>query len=85
MIKNAKENDKPLPNTIWVKLTGDGTQIGRGLNVVNVAFSILEVEEIVMFVRGSHCIAILKVSKVNHDELLSGLKGIINEARDCSV
>lgn len=82
MIKNAEQNDKPLPKTIRVKLTGDGTQIGRGLNVVNVAFSILEEEEIVMSVRGSHCIAILKVSEANYDELLSGLKDIINEARD---
>ena len=35
-----------------------------------------------MSVRGSHCIAILKVSEANYDELLSGLKDIINEARD---
>ena len=42
MVKNAKDNDKPLPNTIRIKLTGDGTQISRGLSVVNFAFTILE-------------------------------------------
>ena len=71
-----------LRNTIWVKLTSDGTQVGRGLNVINVTFLSLEEEEMIMSVRGSHCIAILKVSKANCDELLSGLKDIINEARD---
>ena len=35
-----------------------------------------------MSVKGSHCIAILKVSKANYGELLSGLKDIINEIRD---
>ena len=34
MIKNVKENDKPLPDTIQIKLTGDGMQIGRGLNIL---------------------------------------------------
>ena len=35
-----------------------------------------------MSCKGSHCIAILKVSKANYDELLSGLKDIINKIRD---
>ena len=35
-----------------------------------------------MSVRGNHCISILKVSESNCDELLCGLKDIINEARD---
>ena len=35
-----------------------------------------------MSVKGSHYIAILKVSKANYNEFLSGLKDIINEIRD---
>ena len=79
--KNAIESDKPLPSTIRIKLTGDGTQIGRGLSIVNFAFTILEEEETAMSVRGNHCIAILKVSE-SYDELYNGLKNIIDEARD---
>ena len=26
----------------WIKLTGDGTRIAQGLNIVNFAFTILE-------------------------------------------
>ena len=81
MAKKAIESDKPLPNTIRIKLTGDGTQIGRGLNIVNFAFTILDEEETAMSARGSHCIAILKVSE-SYDNLCSGLKNIIDEARD---
>ena len=82
MAKIAKENDKPLPNTIRIKLTGDGTQIGRGLSIVNVAFTILEEGGMAMSVRGNHCVAILKIPESNHDKLYQGLKPIIDEARD---
>ena len=33
---------KPTLSTIRVKLTGDGTQIGRGLKVVNIAFTVID-------------------------------------------
>ena len=82
MVNKAKENDNPLPNAIHIKLTGDGTQISRGLNIVNFAFTILEEEEQAMSVRGNHCIAILKISESDYDELFRGLKDIIDEARD---
>ena len=39
IVQNATEN---MPSYFRIKLTGDGTQIGRGFNVVNVAFTILE-------------------------------------------
>ena len=79
--KNAIESNTPLSSTIRIKLTGDGTQIGRGLSIVNFAFTILEEEETAMSVRGNHCIAILKVSE-SYDELYNGLKNKIDEARD---
>ena len=40
LIANSKEDE--IPNTIRIKLTGDGTLIARGLNVVNIAFTVLE-------------------------------------------
>lgn len=82
MVNNAESNGTQLPDTLHVKLTGDGTQIARGFNVVNFAFTILEEGEKAMSVRGNHSLAILKVSESNGDELFCALKDIIDEARD---
>lgn len=41
LIENTKENTD-LSSTIRIKLTGDGTRIAKGFNVVNFAFTILE-------------------------------------------
>ena len=79
-IKSLSEKTKKntdLPSTIKVKLTGDGTRIARGLNVVNFAFTILEEGAKAQSVAGNHTIAIMKVS--------SGLKDICQEARDLDV
>lgn len=35
-------NPSDIPSTIRIKLTGDGTQIARGLSVVNIGFTVLE-------------------------------------------
>ena len=82
MVKNLKKDGKPLPETICIKLTGNGTQIGRGLNIVNFAFTIIEEGEVAISVRGNHCIAILKISESDYDQLLCGLREIINETKD---
>ena len=74
MAKNLKKDGKTLPDTIRIKLTGDGTQIGKDLNIVNFAFTIIGEEEITMSIKGNHCIAILKVSDSDYDQLLCGLK-----------
>ena len=41
-----------------VKLTGDGTNIGKHLHVVNFAFTILEEEDKAYSAAGNHCIVI---------------------------
>lgn len=76
--------NKQVPNTIRVKLTGDGTQIARGLNVVNFAFTICEEGQLSCSAKGNHTVAILKVSE-NYDDLAAGLKDIIEEAKDLEV
>ena len=62
-----------------IKLTGDGTLIARGLNIVNIAFTIIEEGHRVCSVSGNHTVAILKVSE-NYENLLGGLQDICNEA-----
>jgi len=42
-----------------VKLTGNGTRIGKRLHVVNFGFTLLE-EEIAYSAAGNHCMAIIK-------------------------
>ena len=60
MIHNFKENGTEIPNVIPVKLTGDGTQVARGLTVVNFAFTSLEEPgQKAMSIRDNHSIAIL--------------------------
>ena len=72
-----------MADVIRVKLTGDRTQIARGLTVVNFAFTILEEPgQKAMSVGGNHSIAILKVKESDYDELFSSLSDIIQEAKD---
>ena len=81
LLEKTKENTD-LPSTIRVKLTGDGTRIARGLNIVNFAFTIEGAKA--QSVAGNHTIAIMEVSE-SYDELVSGLKDICQEARYLDV
>ena len=83
IIHNFRENGAKIPDVIHVKLTGDGTQIARGLTVLNFAFTILEEPgQKAMSVGGNHSIAILKVKESDYDELFHSLSDIIQEAKD---
>ena len=75
-------NGAQIPETICVKLTGDGTQISRGFNLINFAFTVLEEGNKAMSVKGNHSLAILKISEANDDELFCALRDIIEEARN---
>ena len=46
-----------------MKLTGDGTNIGKHLHVVNFAFTLLDEGDAAYSASGNHCIAILKESE----------------------
>ena len=83
LLEKTKENAN-LPNTIRIKLTGDDTRIARGLNVVNIAFTILEEGTKARSVAGNHTVAIMKVSE-SYDELIKGLRDICQEAKDLGV
>ena len=48
---------------VRVKLTGDGTNIGKHLHVVNFAFTLLDEGDLAYSAAGNHCIAIFKESE----------------------
>ena len=64
---------------VHIKLTGDGTLIARGLNVITFPFSVLEKELQPTSVNGSHPIAIIK-STEKFENLSLNLQNIIEEA-----
>ena len=66
---------------IQVKLTGDGTNIGRNLHVINIAFVLLNDTSSVSSPHGNHSIAILKIPE-DYDSLSDSLADIIKEASD---
>ena len=72
------------PDTIRIKLTGDGTQIGRELKVVNIAFTILDEGETAQSVNGNYSIAIVKTGE-SYDDLANALQDICREAKDLEV
>ena len=73
-----------LSGTIRIKLTGDGTLIARGLNIIVFAFSVLHKDLNPTSVKGNHPIAILK-SAENYQTLSEGLHDIIQEAKDLNT
>jgi len=63
---------------IRVKLTGDGTQIGKRLHVVNFGFTLLEEGDLSYSYLGNHCIAIIKEPE-KYDSLVLSLADIRTE------
>ena len=84
LVEKYSADGMEIPDTFRIKLTGDGTQIARGLSVVNVAFTILEEGQIACSSSGNRTVAILKVNE-DYDELGAGLEDIIKEAEDLEV
>ena len=84
LVQKAATDGKDIPNTIRIKLTGDGTRIARGFSVVNIAFTILEEGAIARSAMGNYVVAILKVCE-SYEELLAGLEDICEEAKDLNV
>ena len=66
-----------------MKLTGDGTNIGKHLHVVNFAFTLLNEGDAAYSASGNHCIAILKESE-DYNSLKVGLRDIIKEVEQLS-
>ena len=84
LVQQNTKAGKLTPSTIRIKLTGDGTQIGRGIKVVNIAFTVIDEGEKANSVLGNYSVAILKVME-KYEELAAGLQDIINDAKNCDV
>lgn len=65
-------------------MTGDGTQIGKRLHVLNFGFTLLDDEETVYSAAGHHCIAIIKEPKKYHS-LTASLEDIKAEVESLST
>lgn len=65
-------------NKIHVKLSGDGTNIGKRLHVVNFTFTVLEEGALAYSCEGNHTLAIIK-DEEKYESLLNGLEDLRNE------
>eukprot|EP00112_Aurelia_sp_Birch-Aquarium-sp1_P020482 Seg5292.1 transcript_id=Seg5292.1/GoldUCD/mRNA.D3Y31 product="hypothetical protein" protein_id=Seg5292.1/GoldUCD/D3Y31 len=63
MQKTFPDNPCHLTQKVRVKITGDGTNIGRRLHVVIIAFTVIDEGQAAMLSEGNHTIAILKQLK----------------------
>ena len=79
-MKNVNNNTL-VSTTLKVKLTGDGTFIGKHIHVVNIAFTLLNEGNCAMSANGNHTIAVLKV-KEDYENIKSELSDIINEVEN---
>lgn len=74
-VRKNTEEGIDTPDTIRIKLTGDGTLIGRELKVINFAFTIIDEEEKAQSVAGNYSLAILKTGE-SYDDLAKGLQDL---------
>ena len=78
-MKQASEQGISIPETFRIKITGDGTQIACGHNIVNIAFTNLACSAF-----GNYSLAILKIAE-DYKKLSSGLQDICEEAADLQI
>ena len=76
-VKQASEQGISIPETFRIKITGDKTQIARGLNIVNIVFK-KNIKHV------PHLVIILKIAE-EYKELSSGLQDICEEAADLQI
>ena len=82
LIENGQMNHSPH-NKLRVKLSGDGTNVGKHLHVINVTVTILEEGSQAMSAEGNHLIAVIKVPE-KYDHLFVALGDIRNEVETLS-
>lgn len=67
--------------TIKIKLSGDGTNIGKRISVVNITFTILNEKALAMSERGNYLLAVLRTTE-SYDTLAESLSGLVKEMQD---
>ena len=83
IINNSKADVFGKDKKIRVKLSGDGTNIGKRLHVVNITFNILEEGKKAMAADGNHIIAVIKVPE-NYENLEGTMADIRSEVASLS-
>ena len=78
-VKNSSQ-DAPFieTSTVRVKLTGDGTNIGKRLHVMNFAFTLLDEGHKADTSSRNHCIAIYKETE-NYESMKRCSRGCVDE------
>ena len=66
--------------TIKVKISGDGTNLGKRLHVVNVTFTLLDEGQIAQSEQGNHLLAIFKIPE-HYENMALGLNNLIEEMK----
>ena len=79
-IKRSPDAEFIEKKRIRIKITGDGTRIGKHLHVVNFAFTILDEGEKAYSATGNHCIAIVKEAE-SYEALKPALQDIIMDVQ----
>ena len=69
-------------NCIRIKLSGDGTQVGRSVHVINFTFTFVD-RDTAESVAGNHTLAILKTGE-DYFNLVAGLQNIAEEVKNLS-
>ena len=77
MIKNGQVKSSSQ-NKVRVKLSGDGTNVGKHLHVINITFTILEEGSKARSADGNHLVAVIKVPE-DYDHLFVSLGNLENK------
>ena len=80
-LKSSDPNEFQKMTSLKIKLTGDGTFIGKYIHVVNIAFTLLNEGNLAISAEGNHTIAIIRV-KEDYDELKAKLADVINKVEN---
>ena len=70
--------------TIKIKVSGDGTNIGKRISVVNITFTILNEKKLAMSEKGNYILAVLRTTE-SYDTLAESLSDLVKEMDDLKV
>lgn len=66
---------------IKIKLSGDGTNIGKRISVINITFTILNEKNLAMSEKGNYLLAVIRTSE-SYDTLANSLADLIEEMKN---
>ena len=87
IVRFQKNGEIKDGETIKIKLSGDGTNIGKSLTVVNFTFTILNEKEVAMGERGNCVLAVIKTTETydNLRDSLADLRMEMSNLQEISV